>query len=67
MLEKPLNISTQRDTEIASYENWVSRRAPDNLSTNAGAPLIAFQAGVSSRKPLLPSWWRSPFPRLLLA
>jgi hypothetical protein len=43
MLEKPQDFSKLDDAAVASYENWVSRRAPDNLSTNAGAPLIAFQ------------------------
>jgi hypothetical protein len=41
MLEKPQDLLD--GTAVASYENWVSRRAPDNLSTNAGAPIIAFQ------------------------
>jgi hypothetical protein len=43
MLEKPQDLSRSNETAAASYENWVSRRTPDNLSTNAGAPLIAFQ------------------------
>lgn len=43
MLEKTQDLSKLNDASIASYENWVSRRAPDNLSTNAGAPTIAFQ------------------------
>lgn len=41
MLEKPLDLSD--DMTVASFESWVSRRAPDHLSTNAGAPVIAFQ------------------------
>ena len=41
MLEKPL-IWPELD-DAALYKNWVSRRAPENLSTNAGAPVIAFQ------------------------
>jgi hypothetical protein len=43
MVEKLHDLSKLDDTAIASYESWVSRRAPDNLSTNAGAALIAFQ------------------------
>jgi hypothetical protein len=43
MFEKPQDLSKLDDTAVASYQNWVSRRAPDNLSTNAGAPIIAFQ------------------------
>lgn len=43
MLEKTLDFSALDNKAVVSFESWVSRRAPDNLSTNSGAPLIAFQ------------------------
>jgi hypothetical protein len=43
MLEKLADLSQPNDSAVVSYENWVSRRAPNNLSTNSGAPLLAFQ------------------------
>lgn len=42
MLERAFGSSIA-NSDLATYESWVARRAPLNLSTNAGAPLIAFQ------------------------
>lgn len=58
MLERASNLSGLGSAH-ASYESWVARRAPDALSTNAGAPIIAFQGWRQFKEAFAPELVRA--------
>jgi hypothetical protein len=59
MLERLLDVSKLDDKASASYESWVSRRAPDNLCTNAGASILAFQGWRQFKEAFAPELVRA--------